>query len=154
MTKQRVSITSPQDRVPIDRVRMKEVVRSVLSGESISEAEINLAFVDNPTIHQLNNRYLCHDEPTDVLSFPLSSPTAKKLSGELVIGAEVAQTEAMNRGHDVQAELALYVIHGLLHLSGYGDKSATAKKEMRKRERFYLQLLGFPDISPKVNRTT
>ncbi len=149
MAKQRVSIACPQEQVPVDRGRMREIVRAVLNGEHISEAEISLAFVDNPTIHQLNKRYLNHDEPTDVLSFPLSEPSAKKLTGELVIGAEVALAEATDRGHDVQAELALYVIHGLLHLCGYHDKSDSSAKEMRERERFYLKILGMPDISPK-----
>jgi probable rRNA maturation factor len=126
---------------------MKEIVRAVLKGEQVPQAEIGLAFVDNPTIHQLNKRYLDHDEPTDVLSFPLSDSHSKKLVGELVIGAEVALTEARNRGHDVRAELALYVIHGVLHLCGYDDKSPSAAQLMRDRERNYLQLLGFPDIA-------
>ena len=144
----RVSIASPQEAVPIDRGRMREIVRTVLEGESVADAEISLAFVDNATIHQLNNRYLQHDEPTDVLSFPLSEPNAKRLAGELVIGAEVARAQAESRGHDVQAELALYVIHGLLHLCGYDDKSEAAAKEIRERERHYLGKLGLPDISP------
>jgi probable rRNA maturation factor len=128
---------------------MRDIVRTVLHEEGISEAEISLAFVDNATIHQLNKRYLSHDEPTDVLSFPLSEPGAKKLAGELVVGAEVAQAEAKNRSHDVQAELALYVIHGLLHLCRYDDKSPPAAQEMRERERRYLRLLGLPDIAPE-----
>jgi len=143
----RVSIASPQEAVPIDRRRVREIVRAVLDGESRADAEISLAFVDNPTIHQLNLRYLQHDEPTDVLSFPMSDPSAKRLSGELVIGAEVAKAQAEERGHGVQAELALYVIHGLLHLCGYGDKSQQDEREMRLRERHYLDLLGFPDIA-------
>src|SRR6266851_5074148 len=119
----RISIASPQEIVSIDRGRMCETVRVVLEGEGVIETEISLAFVDNPTIHRLNQRYLQHDEPTDVLSFPLSEPNAGRLAGELVIGAEVALAQAQARGHDVQAELALYVIHGLLHLCGYDDKS-------------------------------
>jgi probable rRNA maturation factor len=78
----------------------------------------------------------------------LSEPNVRRLAGELVIGVEVALAEAQSRGHDVQAELALYVIHGLLHLCGYDDKSASAAKEMRARERYYLQQLGLPNISP------
>src|SRR5262245_48794694 len=107
----RVSIASPQEAVPIDRGQMRQLVRTVLEGEGFTDAEISLAFVDNPTIHQLNKRYLGHDEPTDVLSFPLSEGGQKKLMGELVIGAEVAHQEATERGHAVGAELALYVIH-------------------------------------------
>jgi len=142
----KIAIASPQETVPIDRGRMREIVRAVLAGEDIADAEISLAFVDNATIHALNRRYLDHDEPTDVLSFPLSEPNAKQLAGELVIGAEVAQAQAQERGHDVQAELALYVIHGLLHLCGCDDKTPAAAQEMRRRERHYLATLGLPDI--------
>src|SRR5207244_11317725 len=130
----RISIASPQETVPIDRSLMRNAARLVLEGEGIAEAEISLAFVDNSTIHRLNQRYLQHDEPTDVLSFPLSEPNAKKLAGELVIGAEVAQAQALVRGHDVQAELALYVIHGLLHLRGHDDCEAADKARMREKE--------------------
>ncbi len=143
----KIAIATPQDVVPVDRAFMRNLVRTVLDGEGIADAEISLAFVDNSTIHQLNKRYLNHDEPTDVLSFPLSEPGAKRLAGELVIGAEVAQAQAQQRGHDVQAELALYTIHGLLHLCGYDDKTEEAAAEMRQRERHYLGALGLPDIA-------
>jgi probable rRNA maturation factor len=146
----RVSIASPQEVVPIDRGRMREIVRAVLDGEDEPQAEVSLAFVDNRTIHTLNKRYLQHDEPTDVLSFPLSEPGAAKLSGELVIGAEVALAQARERGHDVQAELALYVIHGLLHLCGYDDHDEAGAAAMRERERHYLRQLGLPDIAPRA----
>jgi probable rRNA maturation factor len=144
-----ISIASPQEIVPIDRGRMREAVRAVLDGEDVADAEISLAFVDNPTIHRLNQRYLQHDEPTDVLSFPLSEPNASRLAGELVIGVEVALEQAASRDHDVQAELILYVIHGLLHLCGYDDHDDADRDAMRQRERHYLQQLGLPDISPR-----
>jgi probable rRNA maturation factor len=144
----KISIASPQEFVALDRSALRQAVRQVLEGEGIHDAEISLAFVDNATIHQLNKRYLEHDEPTDVLSFPLSEPNARRLAGELVIGVEVAQAQAAAHGHGVAAELALYVIHGLLHLCGYDDKAPAAATEMRQRERHYLQLLGLPDIAP------
>ena len=143
----KVAIASPQELVAIDRAFMRQIVRTVLEGEETDDAEISLAFVDNPTIHRLNKQFLGHDEPTDVLSFPLGEPHAKKLAGELVLGVEVALHQAQNRGHDVQAELALYVIHGLLHLSGYNDKTPPEAAEMRQRERHYLDKLGLPDIT-------
>jgi probable rRNA maturation factor len=143
----KIAIASPQEIVPIDRKRLREAVRSVLEGEGIADADISLAFVDNETIHQLNKRYLNHDEPTDVLSFPLSEANARTLAGELVIGVEVARAQAAERKHDVQAELTLYVIHGLLHLCGFDDKSDQATAEMRARERHYLKQLGWPDIA-------
>ena len=144
----RVSIASPQDIVAIERARMRQTAIAVLDGEDIREAEISLAFVDNPTIHQLNQRYLQHDEPTDVLSFPLSEPNSRRLAGELVIGAQVAKAQAEARGHPVDAELALYVIHGLLHLCGYDDNTPAGGAVMHQRERHYLRQLGLPDIAP------
>jgi probable rRNA maturation factor len=143
----RISIATPQEIVAIDRARMRETVRAVLAGENVADYEISLAFVDNPTIHRLNQRYLQHDEPTDVLSFPLSEPNAAKLAGELVMGVEVAVEQAAARGHDVQTELALYVIHGLLHLCGYDDHEDSERAAMRERERYYLRQLGLPDIA-------
>jgi probable rRNA maturation factor len=143
----RVKIASPQEAVPLDRARLREVAKAVLEGEGIAAASISLAFVDNATIHRLNKQFLGHDEPTDVISFPLSGPGAKTLEGELVIGAEVARAQAAERGHDEQAELALYVIHGLLHLCGFDDTTAAAARRMRERERHYLQRLGLPPIA-------
>jgi len=143
-----ISIAVPQEIVPIDRARMRETVRTVLTGEDVADYEISLAFVDNLTVHRLNQRYLQHDEPTDVLSFPLSEPNASKLAGELVLGVEVAAEQAAARGHDVGMELALYVIHGLLHLCGYDDHEDADRAAMRERERHYLRQLGLPDIAP------
>src|SRR3984957_16661061 len=100
----KVAIHSNQEVVPIDRGRMREIVRTLLAGEEIGDFEISLAFVDNATIHVLNKSYLDHDEPTDVLSFPLSDASAKKLAGELVIGVEVAKERAEEMGHAVEAE--------------------------------------------------
>src|SRR5262245_17066916 len=145
----KTSIASPQEVVEIDRNHFRAVVRAVLDGEGVKDAEISLAFVDDTTIHRLNKRFLDHDEPTDVLSFPLSEPNARKLQGELVIGAEVALAQATQRGHDVKAELTLYVVHGLLHLCGYDDQDEAGVKEMRQRERHYLAQLGQPDVAPR-----
>jgi probable rRNA maturation factor len=142
----KISIHSPQEIVPVDRGRLRDIARAVLDGESIKDYELSIALVDNPTIHRLNKQYLDHDEPTDVLSFPYSAASAKKLEGELVIGVEVAREQAAERGHDVQAELALYVIHGLLHLCGYDDKSTSDERAMRERERHYLEIMALPNI--------
>jgi len=142
----RVKIANPHELVALDYGKLRETASVVLEGEGVAEAKISLAFVDNSTIHRLNKQFLNHDEPTDVLSFPMSGPKAKCLEGELVIGVEVAKAQAEERGHEVGAELGLYVIHGLLHLCGYDDDE-NDRKEMRGRERHYLHALGFPDIA-------
>src|SRR5437868_12576425 len=120
----RIKIASPQETVPLDRGRLREVAKAVLEGEGVSAATVSLAFVNNPHIHRLNKQFLDHDEPTDVLTFPYADPGAKKLEGEVVIGYEVAAENAADRGIPVPQELLLYVIHGCLHLCGYDDKTA------------------------------
>ena len=145
----RVKIANQQEFVPLDWAKLRETATAVLEGEGIKEAKVTLAFVDNPTIHRLNKQFLDHDEPTDVLSFPMSDPKAKLLEGDVVIGVQVAQAQAAERGHDVAAEIALYAIHGLLHLCGHDDHAPAAASQMRDRERYYLGQLGYPDIAEK-----
>ena len=60
---------------------------------------------------------------------------------------EVAFEQAQDRGHDVDSELCLYVIHGILHLCGYDDRTEKDTKEMRRMERKYLAELKLPAIS-------
>ena len=143
----RVSIASPQELIELPYARLREIGRVVLEGEGIREAKIGLAFVDNQTIHGLNKRFLDHDEPTDVITFPQSRPGANRLEGEIVVGVEVALVQAKERGYAVEEELCLYVIHGLLHLVGYDDMKSKDAAEMRRKERAYLQALGAPDIA-------
>jgi probable rRNA maturation factor len=142
----RVSVANPYE-YPLDFQALKNAARAVLEGEGVREAKLTLAFVNNAHIHRLNKQFLDHDEPTDVLTFPYTDAGAKKLEGEVVIGYEVAQENAADRGHDVGPELILYVIHGCLHLCGYDDKVPRSAAEMRNTEREYLQKLGLPDIS-------
>jgi probable rRNA maturation factor len=140
----RIGIHCPDD-LAIDRGKLRQAARAVLEGEGHANGEISIALVDDLTIHQLNKRYLDHDEPTDVLSFPLGQ---KPLAGELVIGHQVAGRQAAEHGQGVEAEIILYIIHGLLHLCGYDDNSDQKAKAMHDRERHYLKQLGLPDIAP------
>ncbi|HJZ90476.1 MAG TPA: rRNA maturation RNase YbeY [Gemmataceae bacterium] len=142
-----VSIASPQENVPLEYARLKESARTVLAGEGVKEAKVSLAFVDDATIAGLNQRFLDHEGPTDVITFPLSGRGARKLEGEVVIGVDVAQREASDRGHDVNTELCLYVIHGVLHLCGFDDGTPRGASEMRRKEREYLRQLNLPDIA-------
>jgi probable rRNA maturation factor len=142
----RVSVANPYD-FTLDFPALKDAARTVLEGERIKEAKVTLAFVNNAHIHRLNKQYLDHDEPTDVLTFPYTDTGAKKLEGEVVIGFEVAQEYAADRGHDVGLELILYVVHGCLHLCGYDDRNKKSSAVMRTKEREYLTKLGLPDIS-------
>jgi probable rRNA maturation factor len=141
-----ISVANPYEQ-PLDFPALKAVARTVLEGEGVPAAKVVLAFVNNPHIHRLNNQFLKHDEPTDVLTFPYSAKGAKRLEGEVVIGYEVAAENAADRGHEVGLELQLYVIHGCLHLCGYDDRTAATERQMRAKEREYLTKCGLPVIS-------
>src|SRR3954469_19086734 len=142
----RASIANPYE-YPLDFQTLKAAAVAVLEGEGVREAKVTLAFVDNAHIHRLNKQFLDHDEPTDVLTFPYTDAGARKLEGEVVIGYEVAKENAADRGHEVNLELLLYVVHGCLHLCGYDDTTDKAAAEMRAKEREYLVKLGLPDIA-------
>jgi probable rRNA maturation factor len=142
----RVSVANPYEYA-LDFQGLKSTARAVLDGEGIRAAKVTLAFVDDAHIHRLNKQFLDHDEPTDVLTFPYSEKGSKTLEGEVVIGHGVAVANAADRGHDLAAELALYVIHGCLHLCGYDDRTDRGAKVMRAKERHYLAAVGLPDIA-------
>ena len=142
----RATIANPYE-YELDFQGLKSAAVAVLTGEGIRDAAVTIAFVDNAHIHRLNKQFLNHDEPTDVLTFPYSSPGAKRLEGEIVIGMEIARENAGDRDHDVKLELMLYTIHGCLHLCGYTDGDDAGAAEMRALERKYLLELGLPDIA-------
>jgi probable rRNA maturation factor len=110
----RISVANPYE-YPLEFQKLKDAARAVFEGEGVGACKVTLAFVDNAHIHRLNNQFLQHDEPTDVLTFPYSDPGAKQLEGEVVIGYAVAQEYAADRKHDTNLELLLYVVHGCLH---------------------------------------
>jgi probable rRNA maturation factor len=142
----RVSVANPYEYT-LEFQQLKDAARAVLEGEGVKACKVTLAFVDNAHIHRLNKQFLDHDEPTDVLTFPYSDAKSKLLEGEVVIGYEAAKENAADRQHDVNLELALYVIHGCLHLCGYTDTDAKGQREMRAKERGYLTKLNLPDIA-------
>jgi probable rRNA maturation factor len=138
----RIAITDHQKVLTLDRGTLRRVARQVLDGEGVARAEVGLAFVDDAAIHVLNRRYLQHDEPTDVITFPLSEPGEGKLSGEIVVSTETARRVARQLGHPDRDELLLYVVHGLLHLCGFDDRAPRDRREMRRREAHYLKQAG------------
>ncbi len=141
----KISVASPQETVPIDRGRMREIARHVLDGEGVTEAEISLAFVDNLTIHRLNKQFLDHDEPTDVIAFALDggddgeggggfvTPGPRQL-GEIYISCERAAAQSAEWGNTPEAEVRFLAVHGVLHLLGWDDATAEDRERMLARQ--------------------
>lgn len=135
-----IEISNRQTVLDIDGERLRSAVAAVLPEEGITTAAINIAIVDDPTIHDLNRRFLNHDEPTDVLSFLLDDTDG--IEGDVIVSAETAIRSAARYDWPPADELLLYVIHGTLHLVGYDDLDDASRAEMRSRERYYLAALG------------
>jgi probable rRNA maturation factor len=140
-----VEISDTQGHLRVEPEELTGLVRTVLTAEGRRRASISIALVDHATIHAINRSHLGHDWPTDVISFPLSEPSEPELAGELVVSAEMAAAVAAQIGVEPRDELALYVVHGLLHLCGYDDTSEPKAAAMRRRERELLGACGRPE---------
>ena len=140
-----IDLSDSQHHLPLDPDAVRAMARRVLELEGVPGGSLSIAVVDDAAIHEVNRRHLDHDWPTDVISFPFSGPGDPEFSGELVISAEMAASVAERSGLDPGAEFALYLVHGLLHLCGYDDRTDEERARMRAREDEILSTLG---ISP------
>ena len=120
---------------------LEKVIHAILQDHGITEGEVSLAIVDDPTIHQLNRDHLQHDYATDVLSFVLDK-SDNELDGEVIVSCDTATKVATEYGWSAQHELLLYFIHGCLHLVGYDDHCDEDRLAMRNAEVKYLSVAG------------
>jgi len=139
----KLDIIDLQKLYPIDKNRIKKLVRSVLKVEE-KDAELSIVFIDNKRIQEINKTFLGHNYATDVLSFAYNEPSSKNnITGEIIVSVEMATKLAQKRGYSVEGEIALYLIHGLLHLLGYDDKQKRDAKKMHQREGELLSNLNY-----------
>jgi probable rRNA maturation factor len=150
-----------QDAVPVDVLRFVRLAQLVLTSENAPvEAEASVIFVDERAIADLNERFLDAPGPTDVLAFPLDDDVAPGgrqpdeggrgpgsppdptdppiVLGDVVVCPAVAQRQAGDHGRAVDDELALLVVHGVLHLLDYDHAEPAQAERMRRREQELL----------------
>jgi probable rRNA maturation factor len=137
-----VEISDTQGHLRVEPHELAALVRAVLTAEGHGRASLSIALVDQSTIRAINRSHLGHDWPTDVISFPLPEPEVPTVAGELIVSAEMAALTAAELGVDPRDELALYIVHGLLHLCGYDDLSEAGAAAMRRREDELLMACG------------
>jgi len=107
-------------------------------------SEVSISFVDKDEIRELNRDYRNIDEPTDVLSFPLSKPAEwtdcdiPTALGDIIICTDMAREQANEYGHSFKRELGFLIIHGLLHLAGYDHLNQEGEGIMRQAQRDIL----------------
>jgi len=116
--------------------------------------EISIAIVDDNEIRKLNREFLNSKAATDCLSFDLSDDKKGPKIFDLVVNGEMAVRQANQRGHSSEAELALYITHGLLHNLGFDDSTQNRARKMHEIEDKILQEFGYgmvynKDTKPK-----
>ena len=135
-----VSIVSHREPEQLNFEAFEQLARFVLSMEGVPEmTELSIALVDEDEMAHLNNQYRGIDGPTDVLSFgcddPCPAPGDEPITlGDVVIAPTVAERQAAERGHSVEHELDVLLVHGVLHLLGYDHESADDAGAMAARE--------------------
>ena len=149
------SIANRQERLPVNKKRIIAVLDKLLADEGVRRGKMEIAIVDDPTIHELNVRFLNHDYPTDVLSFEMDVNWTKHyLEGNIIVSADTAADRAAEFGQTPEDELLLYIVHGTLHLVGYDDHNPKEEPEMRAKEKLYMDFARTVVIEPPTEITS
>lgn len=133
----RISIRNEQKRFRAELRAVRALVAFVLGEEGAPGGEVSVLITDNAGIQRLNRLWLKRDRPTDVLAFPAGSPGV--FLGDVAVSAERAGEQAGRFGQSPAEELALCLVHGILHLFGYTDHPPRRRREMARRERAILR---------------
>ncbi len=133
---------------------LRQVVEESLGIQDFgSEVELGVFITDDETVRELNQKYRGVDEPTDVLSFALlekqddfprsiTPPDGILHLGEVIISYPRAVRQAEENGHPIKQEMALLIVHGVLHLLGHEHDEPAREQEMRALEERILSRLG------------
>lgn len=133
-----VNISDELD-LPVTGERLEDAVLFVLRSEGIPAAELSLALLGDEEIAAMNEAYLSHEGPTDVISFELERPDGAPL-GDIYIGALQAERQAADFGVPFAEELIRLAMHGTLHVLGYEHPEGEdrAECEMYRRQEALL----------------
>ncbi len=153
--KVKVNIVNKQkaEKIPTGiRMLIRRACIAVLKMEEFHDsAEVEVSFVDDKQIHEMNLQFRNIDRPTDVLSFPLGEDgdydinpaNGAKMLGDIVISVEHAKAQAEEYGHTFQREMAFLTVHSMLHLLGYDHVNGGIEAEtMREKEETVLLQMG------------
>lgn len=116
-------------------------IEKTFQSESVLKAvELSIIFNSDEALLEINKQFLNHDFYTDIITFTLDD-TEEALEAELYISIDRIKDNAQQLNKDFEQELHRVIIHGVLHLCGFGDKTETEEKLMRTKEDTYLKVL-------------
>lgn len=141
-----IEVASNESGVP-KRGAIVQWAQAAMEGYERDGAEVGVRIVDEEEIVELNRRFRCKPEPTNVLSFPFEDPPGVRteLLGDVVICAPVVCREAHARGAQTSAHWAHMLVHGIMHLRGYDHQTPSEADAMESMEAHILKRLGFPN---------
>ena len=139
-------MTDHQVTCQINSQLVRAAVLAAANERGFKRGNIGIRITDDATIHRINQVHLGHDYPTDVISFDYGSaePT---IDGEMVVSADMAAWRAAELGWPMDHELALYIVHGTLHIAGFDDISDSDRESMRAAEQRVMISLGIEQIT-------
>ena len=127
---------------PVDLDRWRSLVERSLVTERVDEGELSVTFVDIEEITGLNREHMGVDGPTDVLSFQIDdepTPGVPRLLGDIVLSPDVAAQQFTEHAGTYDDEIALLLVHGVLHVLGHDHADADEAEVMRSRELALLE---------------
>lgn len=136
----KITLKNLQKQLPIHSEKIKKLILKVLKGEKVKESGwINICFVDDPQIKKFNTKFLKISNSTDVLAFNLSDKgKGSIILADIMISTQKAVKQARIFKTTPDYELSLYVVHGILHILGFRDRTPKEVKLMRKKESLYV----------------
>lgn len=120
-----------------DVTKIKAWIREIITLEKKKTGQINIVFTSDASLLETNIRFLDHDTYTDIITFDYCE--GQTISGDIVISTERVADNAAKYGVSFQEELRRVMIHGVLHLCGYKDKTRKEAEEMRGKESWALK---------------
>lgn len=116
-----------------------EIAKKVFLYEKVNNYNLNVIFVNDKRIYEINKKYLGHDSTTDVISFNLNEED-QDIEGEIYISIDTARKQAKEYNVSFLNEILRLVAHGALHLVGYADNTKREREEMHLLENKYIKL--------------
>ena len=125
---------------------LSNVIEYVLDKFNCSESILNVIFINDEVMHEMNKNYRGIDRTTDVLSFALNDnkriETEINVLGDIYISIDKMKSQAIDYGHSEKRELSFLCVHGILHLLGYDHMEKNEEEVMFKLQKEILEELG------------
>ncbi len=128
------------------KLKKRNWIEKVLENSGLKSGDINYIFCSDAYLLEINKQFLDHDYFTDIITFPVDDDRKGRISSDMYLSIERIEDNAKNLGLSFDNELLRVMIHGILHLLGYEDKSIPGEQDMRNQEdrwmAFYHEMEG------------